>query len=480
MAIVPTWKAHVNPQLLQNSVVGDILDRRCVERWARHAGYQWRDSYWSPHVTLITFLLQVLDGAKTLRSAVALWITHQAMLAGNKIVDDRMSPAGSVSRRGPWGLPSPDPSAYCQARKRLPFEAIQQLLLAVAQKLWRTCDATATWGGRRVWVVDGSSVSMPDTPELQAVFPQPAGQKPGCGFPVAQFVAVFCHATGAIVDLAIDSIRPHELTLLRRLYHRFAPGDVVLGDRAYGAYVDMALLLTRGVHSVFRLHQRRKADFRRGVRLGQDDVLTVWMRPEQWLPSCGVSRAAFAELPETLPVRLVRITHTLKGFRNRTLVVATTLLDPVETPADEVRALYRNRWTAELNLRSLKTHLGMDVLRSQSVEVVAKEIAMHLVAYNLIRLLISAAARNAGRDPHQLSFAGTLHRLRHALPVLLFARADQRTALVDLLTAWIAADTLPHRPNRREPRRVKRRPKQYSLLKKHRHRYQRHGDTTCR
>lgn len=474
MAIVPTWKPHVNPQLLQHSAVSGMLDRRRIENWARQAGHQWRNSYWSPQVTLITFLLQVLDGAKTLRSAVSLWVTHQPGMPRNRMLGNTAPPCG------PEASPSPDPSAYCQARKRLPFEVIQRLLHAVAQKLWQSCESTATWCGRRVWVVDGSSASMPDTPELQAVFPQPPGQKPGCGFPVAQFVAVFCYATGAIVDLAIDNIKPHELTLLRRLYHRFAPGDVVCGDRAYGAYVDMALLLTRGVHSVFRLHQRRKADFRRGRHLGDDDVLTVWTRPAQWLPSCGLSRAAFAELPEVLPVRLVRIMHTVKGFRNRTLVVATTLLDPVETPADEIRTLYRNRWTAELNLRSLKTHLRMEVLRSQSVEVVAKEIAMHVLAYNLIRLLMSDAARRAGCDPHRLSFAGTLHRLRHALPVLLFGRPEQRARLSDLLATWIAADTLPHRPNRSEPRRVKRRPKSYSLLTKPRHWYHQNGDNTCR
>ena len=469
MAILSNWKPHVNSQLIHHAGVRSLLEQGRVERWARHAGHRWRDSHWAPQATLITFLLQVLDGAKTLRSAVALWITHAPKLSHNRL-----------GQRDLAAIPSADPSAYCQARQRLPFEVIRLLLQAVARKLWYAQEATATWCGRRVWVVDGSSVTMPDTPELQAAFPQPAGQKPGCGFPVAQFVAVFCHATGAIADLAIDSIRPHELTLLRRLYHRFAPGDVVLGDRAYGPYADLALLLTRGVFSVVRLHQRRKADFRRGRRLGEDDVLTTWLRPARWSPSCGLTETEFAELPETLSVRLVRIRHAIKGYRNRTLVVATTLLDDVETPADEIRALYRNRWTAELNLRSLKTHLGMEVLRGRSIEIVAKEIAMHLVAYNFIRLLMADAARQAGRDPHRLSFTGTLHRLRHALPSLLFGDERERAELTRQLATWIAADVVPHRPDRTEPRRIKRRPKQYSRLTKPRQWYNQHRDKNGR
>jgi hypothetical protein len=227
-------------------------------------------------------------------------------------------------------------------------------------------------------------------------------------------------------------------------------------------------------------HAPKLSHNRRGQRLGEDDVLTTWLRPVRWSPSCGLTESEFAELPETLSVRLVRIRHVIKGYRNRTLVVATTLLDDVETPADEIRALYRNRWTAELNLRSLKTHLGMEVLRGRSIEIVAKEIAMHLVAYNFIRLLMADAARQAGRDPHRLSFTGTLHRLRHALPVLLFGDERQRAELTRQLATWIAADVVPHRPDRTEPRRIKRRPKQYSRLTRPRQWYNQHRDKNGR
>ncbi len=412
----------------------------------------------------MVFLLQVLDGAKTLRAAVATLLTQ-------------------LASQGQTDLPSPDPSAYCQARLRIPGQAIVQLLLHVATQMRELVTPVTGWLGRRVWMVDGSSVSMPDTPDLQKAFPQPPGQAKGCGSPVAQFVALFCWTTGAIMEVVLSTLVPHELTLFRQLWHHFQAGDVVLGDRAFGSYVDMVRLSMRGVFAVCRLHRRRQADFRVGRKLGCDDRLVAWSRPRQWLPSFGVSYAEFLRLPETLTVRLIRVTGAPRGFRSRTIILVTTLLDPLETPADEVRALYRDRWTVELNLRSLKTHLGMDILRSQSPDMVRKEIAMHLLAYNLIRLLMGQAARKHGRNLHRLSFTGTLHRLRQVLPrvILPAGRRDVDFAqLWDCLLAWIAADRVPYRPNRIEPRRRKRRPKEYSLLKKPRAWYRIHGDQDAR
>ena len=462
MATIPRWKPHVNRTLIDHPAMAQVLSATTVERYAREASHRWRDSFWSPSITVITFLLQILDGAKTLRAAVTLLLTQ---LAG----------------RGENHLPSADPSAYCQARRRLPFDVLAHLLRDVADRIRPLISQNTAWHGRRVWIVDGSSASMPDVAELQAAFPQPSGQESGCGFPVAQFVALFCWSTGAIVDLAIDSLVPHELPLFRTLWSHFAPGDIVLADRAYCTYVDMARLLQCDVDTVCRLHQRRPADFRAGRRLGPDDRLFIWERPRQWLPSFGIDRDAFERLPETLPVRLVRVTKSARGFRAKTLVVATTLLDPVQMPAHEIRQLYRDRWTAELNLRSLKTHLGMDALRGPSVDVVRKEIVTHLLVYNMIRLLMWHAARAHGRDLQRLSFTGTLHRFRAAFPVLLFCA--RRLAAADLLAfvfVWTARDAVPARPNRYEPRRVKRRPKQYSRLVKPRRWYHRHGDNAGR
>ncbi len=462
MATIARWNRHVNVQLLDDPVIAETVSTHAVERHCRAAGHRWRDSFWSPGTTVVTFLLQVLDGAKTLRAAVALLLAQ-------------------LAARGHEALPADEPSAYCQARKRLPLEVVTQLGAEISVRIRGLVTGETGWCGRQVWLVDGSSVSMPDTPALQAVFPQPPGQAKGCGFPVAQVVALFCWTTGAIRDVAIDALTPHELPLFRRLWHHFASGDVVVADRAYGSYVDMVRLRDRGTDSVFRLHQRRKADFRTGKSLGQDDRLVVWTRPAQWLDSFGISREAFEGLPETMPVRLVRVTNAPRGFRSRTIVVATTLLDPIAFPGDAIRALYRDRWTAELNLRSIKSALGMEILRGLSPDVVRKEIAMHLLAYNLIRLLMWHAACQHGRDLHRLSFTGTLHRLRAILPLLMNARTPQANAsLLAHFCGSVAADAVPHRPDRFEPRRVKRRPKPYSRLMKPRTHYHKHGDPDAR
>lgn len=464
MATIAHWRRHVNRSLIQNSVVGEALNSQVVDQYCQENGHRWRDSFWSPTMTVITFLLQVLSAEKTLRAAVAALLVQ-------------------LTAKGRTDLPSPDASAYCQARMRLPGSVITGMAQRVADKMKDLVNPETGWLGHRVWVVDGSSVSMPDTPELQEAFPQPQAQKPGCGFPVAQLVGLFCWTTGALLDMVIDSMQPHELNLVRRLYNRFRPGDVVLADRAYSAWVDMVRLWQDGVYCVFRLHQCRRADFRMGKRLGPDDQLVTLPRPPQWCASFGISQEAFERLPESLSVRLIRIKNTPKGFRSRTVIVVTTLLDPIATPADAIRGLYRDRWTVELRLRDLKTSLGMDVLRGQSLDVVRKEIAIHVLAYNLIRLLMWHAAREHDADLHRLSFTGTLHRVRVVLPLLMFLSHHHVARHIHLsgqLLKWIAEDILPNRPDRMEPRRKKRRPKEYSLLVKPRAWYRLHGDPHAR
>lgn len=464
MAYLTHWRRHLKSSLISHPIVKQVLSPEIIERCCEDSFHRRRKSFWSPTVTVITFVLQVLSAEKTLRAGVASLLTQ-------------------LAAQGAEDLPSPDASAYCQARIRLPLVPVQRLARHLADRMRDLVDRQTGWLGHRVWVVDGSSVSMPDTPELQKAFPQPEGQAPGCGFPVAQVVALFCWTTGALMDTVIDSINPHEVSLLRRWYDRFAPGDVVLGDRAYSGWVDVVRLWQRGVFCVFRLHQRRKADFRKGTKLGPDDQRVDLPKPVRWLQSFGISRGEFDQLPDSLTVRQVRIKETPKGFRSRTVTVVTTLLDPVETPADEIRVLYRDRWTAELNLRSLKISLDMDVLRGQSPDVVTKEIAVHVLVYNLIRFLMWHAALEHGVDLHRLSFAGTLHRFRRVLPMLMILSCRQSmrsTNLAAQLLKWIAKDTVPGRPDRFEPRRVKRRPKQYSRLTKPRQWYRLHGDPDAR
>jgi len=453
MANIAHWRRHVNEQLLVDPVLSNALSAEHVQAHCRSAGHQWRSSFWSPPITLFTFLLQVLSAEKTLRAAVVNLLTRLA-------AQDRQD------------LPSQDPAAYCQARQRLPGQAITALLGHTAGQIQQMGTAVHLWLGRRVHVFDGSTASMPDTPELQRAFPQSSSQKPGCGFPIAQFVAMFCWSTGAILDVVIDTLRPHELTLFRKMWHHFRAGDVVLADRAYGAYVDMARLLQRGVDCVFRLHQRRIVDWRRGKRLGRGDRLVTLKKPTQYVRSCGISRREFRRLPDTLTVRLIRVQRDQPGSRTREMTIVTTLTDPAEVPADEIRNLYRDRWTAELNLRSLKISLRMEVLRGESEDVVRKEIAVHLLVYNLIRLLMWHAAVQHGRDLHRLSFAGTLHRIRAVLPFIssITGSATLRNLLAYLIES-IASDQVPHRPDRVEPRRIKRRPKPYDLLNRPRREY---------
>lgn len=462
MANLTRWKRQLNNSLLVNSALCEALAPAGIEDSCRQAGHAWRESFWSPSMTVVTFLLQVIDGAKTLRAAVAVLLAQ-------------------LVARGDTELPSPDPAAYCQARQRLPGEVFAAMLTQTAEQMKVLPQTEQTWLGHHVWITDGSTASMPDTPELQKAFPQPPRQKPGCGFPVAKFVGLFCWASGALVDLVIDNLKPHELPMFRKLWHHFKPGDVVLNDRAYCTYVDFVRLGERGIFCVSRLHQKRKLHWPSSRRLGLDDWLVIWQRPEQWIASCGVSREEFEQLPETLDVRIVRITHIPRGFRSRPVWVATTLRDPIQTPADEIRALYRDRWTAELNFRSLKTSLGMDILRGKSVNVVSKEIVMHLIAYNLIRLLMWNAAAQHGRDLHRLSFTGTLHRWRTTMPLLIQYHTPADTLrLIEAMLLWVAQDKVPHRPNRLEPRRRKRRPKEYSLMQHPRNWYHRRHDSGAR
>jgi hypothetical protein len=441
-------------ELLKNDLsgrltqVGDCLSPEDI--LATSEGYLWRDRIWNPVLTFWTFLVQVLHPGSACREAVALVLAERAVNSERRI--------------------SPDASAYCQARKRVPLSIFTKALRKVGQRLQDKAKGQHLWQGRRIRLVDGSSCSMPDTPELQSAFGQPDGQKSGCGFPVARIVAMFCWATGAALDVVIGPYRSSELTLVGQLWGQLRHGDIVLADRFYCTYVILAELLSRGCDAVFRLHggRSRTMDFRKGKRLGREDRLMRWDRPK--ICPRGLSREQWMSLPEHLTVRVLRFSTNVPGFRSRTITVATTLLDPVVYPAQEIAALYGDRWIVELRLRDIKTTMQMDVLRGKSPDVVHKEILMHLLAYNLIRALMWQAAQKHGRPLHRLSFAGTVEHLNALAPYLwIYASTDKFDVLYALLLEWIARDKLPLRPGRIEPRAVKRRPKEYDLLNKPRH-----------
>ena len=397
----------------------------------------------TPWFTFWLFLLQVLGSARTCRES----LRHaQAWISGEREI-------------------SPNTSAYCQARARLPLEYIEKAAESIQKHLQK--NEGGAWLNRRVIVVDGSSVSLPDTPENQALYPQSGKQKPGCGFPSLHFTALFSLAAGAWLALAKGSRFVQERTLFRQLWNYLKEGDVALGDRGFCGFAEYWLLLQRGVDSVMRLHARRSAGCKKVRRLGKDDWLVEWIKaphPPKWM-----DKETWKNMPETLLIRHVEIQVSNPGFRTQSITVATTLLDPEAYPAQDIADLYRRRWHVELFLRDIKITLGMDVLRCKTPALVHKELLFHQIAYNLVRAFMLEAARRRQeaplRDPLRLSLTGACAAIRQWAPALCGERSRAgKIALLDTLFRCIGQDVIPLRPDRMEPRAKKRRAKQYQLL----------------
>lgn len=356
---------------------------------------------------------------------------------------------------------------WCQARLRLPWDILPRLRCAAAAQAEKT---VRLWRGLRVKVVDGTSTTLPDTVKNQRAYPQPGGQKPGCGFPLLKLVGVFSLATGVLLDYAKGNKHQHELNLLQRLMDQFQAGDLVLADRGFNSYTLLALLRLRGAHGLFRLHQRRPADLRQGKRLGKNDRLMTWRKPWLWQRPRYLSKAIWRRIPAELSVRVVRFSLAVRGFRAQSVTLVTTLLDPVAYPAEELARLYARRWQIELWFRDLKTSMGMEALRCKSPQMAHKELEMFFIAYNLIRVVMAQASAVYDVAMERLSFKGSVDALRQFSIAMARARSrkKQKQLASDLLEI-IARDRVPERPGRREPRAVKRRPKPYQLLNRPRH-----------
>src|ERR1700689_147786 len=359
--------------------------------------------------------------------------------------------------------------AYCQARKRLPEEFFSNVARQTGRALEADVDPRWLWKSRRVYVYDGSAVSMPDTQQNQRDYPKPHTQKPGLGFPLARIAAVFSLSCGAVLDLGICRYAgkgQSELGMLRTLWNMFLPGDIFLADRLMCAWTEMVMLKQRGVDSVCRFTSHRKADFRRGKRLGKGDHIVTWLKPTK---PRSIDRETYKTLPESLMIRECRVRVEQPGFRIKTLIVATTLLDADEFTKDDLAQLYRARWNAELDLRSLKQTMQMDVLRCKTPELVRKEIWTHILAYNLIRTIMAQAASKHGIEPRSISFKGAIQTLELSQPVIDLQGQQDLAWLNDLyqhLLDAIAIHRVADRPDRYEPRRKKRRPKPYDRLMK--------------
>jgi hypothetical protein len=413
---------------------------------ARLRGSGVRKRVFTAMTTFWNFLSQVLSPAQSCRETV------------------RQVQAARYRRRKP--AIAAGTGAYCQARAKLPARLLQELWQSIASQLAGAATPAMRWRNLRVAVVDGTTLSMPDTPANQAAWPQSSNQKRGCGFPIMKLVGLFSLSTGAVCALACGTLHHAEHALFVKLWRALTGHfDLLLGDRNFGSFATFCALQRAGLHGVFRLHQARKIDWRRGQRLGKHDRVVRWKKPPKlswWLP---------LPIPESIPVRVIRVCVAIPGFRTHVTFLSTSLLDPKRFPAEALADLYRRRWGVELFFRHIKTAMHMDVLRCRSPRMIRREVHMHLIAYNLIRALMLQAALAQAADLSRVSFKGTCDSLRQWAPHLACVAAQPALyrKMFRALIRIVAQDRVPHRPDRSEPRAVKRRPKNYHRLTKPRH-----------
>ncbi len=421
--------------------VATLLDKEAINAACREEKYTWKDRLLNPANTIHLFIIQVLN---------------------------QNTPINDVPRKSGESFTG---SAYCKARQRLPLGVFKSLVRRLAETLLprsrsvHADDDEGRWFGHRTFIMDGSSCTMPDTPELQREFGQPGNQRPGCGFPVAHLMVLFQAGTGLLRELLTSPLRTHDMSQAVQLHPALQPGDIGLGDRGFCSYAHMALLRLKGVFGVFRIHQQIKVTFptpeelaREGTtarpsrfprwlhRLGAMDQLVEWIKPKRapkWMTD-----DEYAKLPEHLIVRQLRYQVGRPGFRTKEVTLVTTLLDADLYPLLELAELYRQRWQAEQHLRDLKTTLNMDTLRCKTVDGVLKELHVFVLVYNLARVVLCAAARRQGLPIAQLSFIDAVRWLRSA-----------KTG--EVLSKLVVN---PNRPDRVEPRVVKRRPKEYDRM----------------
>jgi hypothetical protein len=437
-------------QYLQDGALpfSDILTDDFIRQAMATVEGVWKDRIYTPIATLWVFLTQVLSTDHSCRGAVARFIAH------------RLSQGESPC--------SPETGAYCQARKRLPEKFFAAVTCLVGRALDAKVDTKWLWKGRRVYLFDGTTVNMPDTPENQEAYPQVYNQKRGLGFPIARVGALTSLACGAILNLGVCRYAGKgqgEVSLLRQLWDVLRPGDVLLTDRLMANWLNILLLQQRGIELVARLNKaNRRADFRRGKRLGHHDHIVRWYKPTSIR---SLAWHAYKVLPEYIVVRETLVPIAQPGFRTKTIVIVTTLLDRQQTTPEDLATLYRARWNNELDLRSIKRTLQMHELRCKTPEQVRKEIWVHILAYNLIRTVMAQAAATHDLLPRSISFKGTVQTLEAFQPVIEKTHhAAHRVQLYQHLLNAIAKHRVADRPNRFEPRVKKRRLDHYGWLMK--------------
>jgi hypothetical protein len=445
-----SFEAALAPFLNEDGLpFADVLPAEQVEQACQDEGVHFgatSRSVYNPAVVLWTFLSQVLGADRSCRAATM-----------------RVLPLCIALGRGPC---STDTGMYCRAREKLPVPLVRRLTYEVADEAEQAVPSHWLWKGRHVHLVDGTTVSAPDTTKNQEVYPQPPGQKPGLGFPMIRLVVLLSLATAMCGGLAYgpyEGKETGETALLRSLLPRLRPGSVLLADRYYCTYFMVALLRERGVDVVMRMHHLRDVDFRRGCRLGRDDHLILWYRPDrpEWM-----DEATYERMPCFLPMREVRAQIAVPGFRVNELDVATTLLNPEAYSREEIADLYHERWHVELDIRSIKSTLGMDVLRCRTPQMLERELWTTFLGYNLVRKVSCQAALLAGKHPRQISFKGTLQAVQGSWEDMTKNRGGNRRVLAEAVLVAAGKEVVGDRPNRCEPRAAKRRPKKQKLLTK--------------
>lgn len=426
-----------------------VLDRETIERVFREeeALFGQEDIYSSPLV-LWAFLAQMLRDGKGAACAAA--------------VADIATYLLQTGQRPPSG----DTGDYCRARAKLKLTALQRLVWEVSGQMEDRVAAAWLWKGLHAKLVDGFTFTMPDTAENQAAFPQLRAQRPGVGFPIARACVVLSLATAGVCDLAVGPYQGKqtgETALLRQLLATFKPNDVVVFDRYFCSFMMLALLSQQGVHVCARLHQCRRSDLRRGRRLGPGDHLITWTRPQRptWM-----SPEQYAQIPATLTLREVQFTVTVPGRRVETLTVITTLTDPKKYSRHDIANLYGFRWNAELDIRQIKQTLHVDHVRCKTPQMVRRELWVTLLAYNLIRKVITTAAAMHKKQPRQLGFTRACQNILASWMLLATGACQQAHTLYATLLAHIASNEVANRPGRIEPRVLKRRRHRYPLMKR--------------
>lgn len=425
MATVSRALARIKEDL--RPFLSDTLIRDCC----RLAGHRWRDRQFDPVATVHLFILQVLNFNTAIR--------HLRHLAKRPV----------------------NAAAYCKARMRLPLAALQMLLRETSAALRR--GNVKRWCGLRVLLVDGTSTITPDTPQLMKAFDHPKGQKPGCGLPVAKILGLMDAFSGLIIEALCFPLFTHDMSKAWKLHPLLGVGDLLVGDRGFCSFAHLAMLFSRDVQGLFRMHQRQIVSFRphrkkhrkgqRGKprsrfvnRLGKCDQIVQWLKPKvapKWM-----SLEQYALLPATLLVRELRFILPRKGQRTRVITITTTLLDPTLYPKEKIAALYGVRWRVETHFAELKTTLKMRKLKSRTVAGVQKELAIYCLVYNLLHAVMLKAAQRQKVNPDRISFIDTLRWLLSAQP---------SEPLPELVVN-------PLRPNRHEPRVLKDRPATYSKM----------------